>query len=140
MMSCFYGRDGVYVCQTRQGGGKAGAKEKKLEESQALVAQLKQRESAKLQLADALASGGMGADLDGYAASQELGYEEPPQPGAFLEGTRRPAPDQGMQLSNLAPEPRPMQRQDGTRAAAARGQTVRSLPNVPRVASLTYSS
>lgn len=136
-MSCFYDKNGAFVCQVRR-GGPATAEERVQGQSQALASQLQDRERAKLRLADALAAGGMGADLDGDMPAQELGYEESPRPGAFIEGERRLAPDQGMQLSNLTPDPRPIVREPLTASTGAAVRTGR--PSVPRVASLTYSA
>ena len=140
LMSCFYSKDGTFVCQTKGGSAQQSSKAEFIQEGDALVEQLQAREVAKYRLADALATGGMAVDFDdlpGSTAPQELGYEDPPRPGAFLEGMRRPAPDQGMQLSNLAPEPLPAFKPPGHQEALA--QKTSWNPSVPRVASLTYN-
>jgi hypothetical protein len=131
LMSCYYDATGRFVCATRQGEAARTPKEQAREESQVLAQQLRDRELVKVRLADALAAGGMGADLDGYVPTLQgqLGYEEPPQAGSALEGARRLPPDRGMQLSNLLPQPHPV-----VPAAAARR------PSVPQVAAMTYSA
>lgn len=145
VMSCFY-RDGVFVCQTRQGRATTGAA---AEEGQALAAQLLDREAAKLRLADALTAGGMGADLEGHGQSpprplpprpSQLGYEEPPQPGGLLDNARRPAAGHGMQIAAMSPPQRSVASAPGASPLGGISDDGRLRPSVPRVASLTYGA